>query len=82
MVFLLSENPASRFGLDPGEGSTPPTRATLSWGHLSPAPDKPYAPIVSFPSVLDADFTVAAATAATMASLVRQRPFAPSYAFC
>ena len=74
--FLFSENPGDpRFGLDPGEGSAPPTRATLSWGDLSPAPDKPYAPIASFPSVLDADFTVAAATAATMASLVRQRPF-------
>lgn len=73
---LLSENPGDpRFGLDPGEGSAPPTRATLSWGHLSPAPDKPYAPIASFPSVPDARFTAAAATAATVANLVRQRPF-------
>ena len=71
---LLSENPGDpRFGLDPGEGPAPPTRATLSWGHLSPAPDKPYAPIASFPSV--PGFTAGAATAASMASLVRQRPF-------
>jgi hypothetical protein len=74
--FLLSENPGDpRFGLDPGVGGATPTRATLSWGHLSPPPTTPYAPIGSFPNVLDAGFTAANATAATVASLVRQRPF-------
>jgi hypothetical protein len=74
--FLLSENPGDpRFGLDPGAGSAPPTRATLSWGHLAPPPTAPYAPIGSFPNVPDAGFTVAHATAANVASLVRQRPF-------
>ena len=73
---LLSENPGDpRFGLDPGQATAPPTRATLSWGHLSPAPNKPYAPMSSFPNVPDAGFTAANATAATVASLVRQRPF-------
>ncbi len=74
--FLLSENPGDpRFGLDPGVGSAPATRATLSWGHLSPPPMAPYAPIGSFPNVPDAGFTTANATAASIASLVRQRPF-------
>jgi hypothetical protein len=74
--FLLSENPGDpRFGLDPGVGGTAPTRATLSWGHLSPPPATPYAPIGSFPNVPDAGFTAANATAASVASLVRQRPF-------
>jgi hypothetical protein len=73
---LLSENPGDpRFGLDPAAGTAPPTRATLSWGHLSPAPAKPYAPITSFPPVPDAGFTAGNATAATVANLVRQRPF-------
>jgi hypothetical protein len=74
--FLLSENPGDpRFGLDPGVGNAPPTRTTLSWGHLSPPPTGAYAPIGSFPNVPDAAFTTANATAATIASLVRQRPF-------
>lgn len=74
--FLLSENPgAPRFGLDPDGGTGPPTRATLSWGHLSPKPDGPYAPVASFPPVQDAGFTSGNATAASMANLVRQRPF-------
>ena len=74
--FLLSENPGDpRFGLDPGVGSAPPTRATLSWGHLSPPPTTPYAPIGSFPNVADAGFSAATATAANVATLVRQRPF-------
>jgi len=74
--FLLSENPGDpRFGLDPGGGTAPPTRATLSWNHLSPKPVGPYAPVASFPPVQDAGFTSGNATAASMASLVRQRPF-------
>ena len=74
--FLLSENPGDpRFGLDPDGGSAPPTRATLSWRHLSPQPPGPYAPVASFPPVPDAAFMPGTATAATMASLVRQRPF-------
>ncbi len=74
--FLLSENPGDpRFGLDPDGGTAPPTRATLSWRHLSPSPPGPYAPVASFPPVPDAAFVPATATAATMASLVRQRPF-------
>lgn len=73
---LLSENPGdARFGLDPAAGTAPPTRSTLSWGHLSPAPTTPYAPIGSFPNLSDVGFTPANATAATVASLVRQRPF-------
>jgi hypothetical protein len=73
---LLSENPGDpRFGLDPAAGTGPATRATLSWGHLSPAPARPYAPITSFPPVPDAGFTAGNATAATVANLVRQRPF-------
>lgn len=74
--FLLSENPGDpRFGLDPNGGTAPPTRSTLSWGHLSPKPDGPYAQVASFPAVPDARFTSQNATAATVASLVRQRPF-------
>lgn len=74
--FLLSENPGDpRFGLDPDGGSGPPTRATLSWRHLSPAPDGVYAPVAAFPAVPDAAFTSTNATAASMAMLVRQRPF-------
>jgi hypothetical protein len=74
--FLLSENPGDpRFGLDPGVGTAPPTRATLSWGHLAPPPTTPYAAIGAFPNVPDASFTAATATAATVANLVRQRPF-------
>lgn len=74
--FLLSENPGDpRFGLDPDGGTTPPTRATLSWRHLSPQPSGPYAPVASFPPVPDAAFVPGTATAAAMASLVRQRPF-------
>jgi hypothetical protein len=74
--FLLSENPGDpRFGLDPDGGTAAPTRATLSWRHLSPPPEGPYAPVASFPAVPDAGFTPANADAARMASLVRQRPF-------
>ena len=74
--FLLSENPGDpRFGLDPDGGSGPPTRATLSWRHLSPPPVGPYAPVAAFPAVPDAAFNPATATAASMAMLVRQRPF-------
>jgi hypothetical protein len=74
--FLLSENPGDpRFGLDPDGGTAPPTRATLSWRHLSPPPEGHYAPVASFPPVPDAAFTPGNATAASMASLVRQRPF-------
>jgi hypothetical protein len=73
--FLLSENPGDpRFGLDP-EGTGAPTRATLSWTHLTLPADAPYATLASFPNVPDAGFTPSSATAATMASLVRQRPF-------
>jgi hypothetical protein len=73
---LLSENPGDpRFGLDPNGGTTPPTRATLGWGHLSPPPDGPYAPVASLPPVLDAAFVPQNATAAGIANLVRQRPF-------
>ena len=36
LFFLLSENPGDpRFGLDPDGGTTPPTRATLSWAQLT-----------------------------------------------
>jgi hypothetical protein len=74
--FLLSENPGDpRFGLDPDGGSGPPTRATLSWRHLSPPPVGAYAPVAAFPAVPDAAFNPATATAASMAMLVRQRPF-------
>jgi hypothetical protein len=74
--FLLSENPGDpRFGLDPDGGTAPPTRATLSWRHLSPQPSGPYAAVASFPAVPDASFVPGTATAAAMASLVRQRPF-------
>jgi hypothetical protein len=74
--FLLSENPGEpRFGLDPTAAAAPVTRATLSWQHLSPAPSGPYAPAASFPTVADVGFTPQNATAATMANLVRQRPF-------
>jgi hypothetical protein len=74
--FLLSENPGDpRFGLDPDGGTAPPTRATLSWNHLSPKPVGPYAPVASFPPVQEVGFTSGNATAASMASLVRQRPF-------
>ena len=74
--FLLSENAGDpRFGLDFTGGTTPPTRATLSWTQLNLAPAAAYATPQSFPVVPDANFDPATATAATIASLVRQRPF-------
>jgi hypothetical protein len=47
----------------------------LSWRHLSPPPTGAYARVASFPAVPDAAFTPANATGASMAMLVRQRPF-------
>ena len=74
--FLLSENVGDpRFGLDLTGGTTPPTRATLSWTQLNLPPAAAYATPSAFPAVPDAGFNPATATAATMASLVRQRPF-------
>jgi hypothetical protein len=76
LFFLLAENPGDpRFGLDPDGGTTPPTRATLSWSQLTLAADAVYATLPTFPVVTDAHFNPASATAATMANLVRQRPF-------
>ena len=76
LFFLLSENPGDpRFGLDPDGGTTPPTRATLSWTQLALPADASYATLPAFPVVPDAGFNPATATAATMANLVRQRPF-------
>lgn len=74
--FLLSENPGDpRFGLDPEGNALPPTRTTLAWNHLSLAAGARYATVPSLPAVPDAGFTPAQATAASVASLVRQRPF-------
>ena len=74
--FLLSENAGDpRFGLDLTGGTTPPTRATLSWTQLNLPPGAPYATPSSFPAVPDANFDPATANAATVASLVRQRPY-------
>jgi hypothetical protein len=74
--FLLSENPGDpRFGLDPDPVTGLPTRATLSWSHLSLPPDARYATVTAFPPVLDAHFNPDQATAASIASLTRQRPF-------
>jgi hypothetical protein len=76
LFFLLAENPGDpRFGLDPDGGTTPPTRATLSWSQLTLAADAAYATLPSFPVVADAHFNPASATAATLANLVRQRPY-------
>jgi len=76
LFFLLAENPGDpRFGLDPDGGSTPPQRATLSWTQLTLAADAAYATLPAFPVVNDANFNPASATAASMANLVRQRPF-------
>jgi len=76
LFFLLSENPGDpRFGLDPDGGTTPPTRATLSWAQLALAAGASYATLPAFPVVSDASFNPTTATAATMANLVRQRPF-------
>ena len=76
LFFLLSENPGDpRFGLDPDGGTTPPTRATLSWAQLTLAAGASYATLPAFPVVSDAGFNPATATSATMANLVRQRPF-------
>ena len=73
---LLSENAGDpRFGLDPDGKGAPPTRAGLSWTHLQLDANAPYAKLAAFPTVPDANFTVATATAATVSSLVRQRPF-------
>lgn len=73
---LLSENAGDpRFGLDPDAKGAAPTRANLSWTHLQLDTNAPYAKLAAFPSVADANFTVATATAATVSSLVRQRPF-------
>lgn len=84
--FLLSENPGDpRFGLDPPGTTTPPTRSNLSWSHLDLPAGATYATADAFPvvpnespapaTVPDMAFTPATATAANMASLVRQRPF-------
>jgi hypothetical protein len=74
--FLLSENPGDpRFGLDPDGGTAPPTRATLSWRHLTLPADAEYATLAAFPAVPDAGFVPQSATAASLASLMRQRPF-------
>jgi hypothetical protein len=74
--FLLSENPGDpRFGLDPDAESATPTRATLAWTHLHLPAGARYASVASFPPVADASFTPANATAATIATLTRQRPF-------
>ncbi len=74
--FLLSENPGDpRFGLDPTAVSPQPTRATLAWTHLGLPPDARYAPISAFPAVGDANFRPDQASAASVASLTRQRPF-------
>jgi hypothetical protein len=76
LFLLLAENPGDpRFGLDPDGGTTPPTRATLSWAQLSLAAGASYATLPAFPVVTDANFNPTTATAATMANLVRQRPF-------
>lgn len=73
---LLSENAGDpRFGLDPDGKGAPPTRATLSWTHLQLDANAAYAKLAAFPAVPDAGFTPANATAATVSSLVRQRPF-------
>ena len=76
--FLLSENVSDpRFGLDPSGGTTPPTRATLSWTQLTLPAGAVNATLQAFPIVSDANFNPASATAtaAAMANLVRQRPF-------
>lgn len=74
--FLLSENVGDpRFGLDPTGGTTPPTRATLSWAQLTLPTGAANATVPAFPIVPDAGFNPATATAAAMANLVRQRPF-------
>jgi len=77
LFFLLSENPGDpRFGLDPDGGTTPPTRATLSWAQLTLPADASYATLPAFPVVPDAGFfNPTSETAAAMANLVRQRPF-------
>ena len=73
---LLSENPGDpRFGLDPEGTTSPPTRTTLSWSHLSLPAGARYVTPGSLPPVPDAGFTPGSATAAVLASLVRQRPF-------
>ena len=74
--FLLSENPGDpRFGLDPVAVTSQPTRATLAWTHLGLPADARYATAAAFPPVPDANFSPAQATAASIASLTRQRPF-------
>jgi hypothetical protein len=76
LFFLLAENPGDpRFGLDPDGGTTPVTRATLSWAQLTLPAGASYATLPAFPLVSDAGFNPATATPATMANLVRQRPF-------
>ena len=76
LFFLLAENPGDpRFGLDPDGGTTPPTRSTLSWAQLTLAANALYATLPAFPVVPDAGFNPVTGTAATMANLVRQRPF-------
>jgi hypothetical protein len=76
VFFLLSENPGDpRFGLDPEGGTTPPTRATLSWTQLTLPAEAVYATLSAFPAVPDASFQPGSATPASMANLVRQRPF-------
>ena len=63
LFFLLAENPGDpRFGLDPDGGTTPPTRATLSWAQLTLPAGASYATLPAFPVVPDAGFNPATAT--------------------
>jgi hypothetical protein len=72
--FLLSENPGDpRFGLDPFHASPTPTRSTLAWNHLSLPADAQYATPRALPSMTE--FAAGNADAASIANLVRQRPF-------
>ena len=74
--FLFAENPGDpRFGLDPQSDASVPTRATLAWNHLTLPPGARYATVTSLPAIADVPITPDNATSASLASLMRQRPF-------
>ena len=74
--FLFAENPGDpRFGLDPQSDVSVPTRATLAWNHLTLPPGARYATVTSLPAIADVPITPDNATSASLASLMRQRPF-------
>jgi hypothetical protein len=75
LFFLIAENPGDpRFELDPDGGDTPPKRATLSWAQLTLPPAR-VRDAAGAPLLCPMPTSTGPRPPATMANLVRQRPF-------